>query len=432
MNKYISIELLQNNPDNPRRDLGDLTELTASIKQNGIYQNLTVQDNHNDTYTVLIGNRRFAASKLAGLKEVPCTIVDITPAEQASMMLTENMQRNDLTVLEQAHGMQMCLDLGSSDKDIAKETGLSIKTVKHRLEINKLDQKKLSTCKQLNLDDLTKLESIKDVSKRNDLLEYVGTNRFEWKYKDVIEEIQFHEIVDPIVEIVKEWAKPVPKNMSYWDMTRSFKFSTIDQVKKPSDSSKKTYFYRTDQYDKCVEIYSNNDDKNKASKPKISKADIARNDVKKACRIAVSLHKDFMKNLNEDIAKKFLLKTSVMLAKQIEQDTFYGWENILDDVDTKFDSTSDNDADHDISIYLSKHTELGLAKLAYSMLEATTDAPVDYNGVYEKPDMDLWNYLTLLGYKLSSDEIQLISGSYPGYLKKSEIETIGDEYDDDE
>ena len=62
-------------PDNPRKNLGDLTELAESIQTNGILQNLTVVRNKlDDTYTVIIGHRRLAAAKLAGLTTVACVV----------------------------------------------------------------------------------------------------------------------------------------------------------------------------------------------------------------------------------------------------------------------------------------------------------------------------------------------------------------------
>lgn len=103
---YLPVEQLYPHPDNPRRELGDLTELSDSIKANGIYQNLTVVPRHIDDkgekmgsgYTVIIGHRRLAAAKQAGLKEVPCVIAEMTEQEQVQTMLLENMQRSDLKI----------------------------------------------------------------------------------------------------------------------------------------------------------------------------------------------------------------------------------------------------------------------------------------------------------------------------------------------
>jgi hypothetical protein len=76
--QYIAVSQLYPHPDNPRKDLGDLTELADSIKANGIYQNLTVIPREPDGYTVIIGHRRLSAAKLAGLEKVPCIVAEMT------------------------------------------------------------------------------------------------------------------------------------------------------------------------------------------------------------------------------------------------------------------------------------------------------------------------------------------------------------------
>ena len=92
----------------------------------------------------LIGHRRCAGAKLAGVKEVPCIIKEgLSKNEQILIMLEENMQRSDLTVFEQAQSFQMMLDLGETETSIAEKTGFSKTTVRHRLNIAKLNQKEL-------------------------------------------------------------------------------------------------------------------------------------------------------------------------------------------------------------------------------------------------------------------------------------------------
>lgn len=181
---FIAAEQIYQHPDNPRKDLGDLSELSESIKKKGIMQNLTVipghwddkKEWHEDGYTLIIGHRRFAAGKLAEVAEFPCRIVtDMNKKDQVSTMLEENMQRNDLTVWEQANGFQMMLDLGDTEEQIAEKTGFSKTTIKHRLNIAKLDSKTLREKEkqegyQLSLTDLYELEKIKDVKTRNKLL----------------------------------------------------------------------------------------------------------------------------------------------------------------------------------------------------------------------------------------------------------------------
>lgn len=175
--KLISIERLIHHPDNPRKEIGDIAELTESIKKNGIMQNLTVvtkKDQFGDQYWVLIGNRRFEAAKAAGLKELPCKVVDdLTPAEQVGIMLEENMQRNDLTIIEQAEGFQLMLDLGETVETIAQRTGFSQTTVRHRLKIAELDPEVLKEKTeelQLSMTDMIALERIRDPEKRDKIL----------------------------------------------------------------------------------------------------------------------------------------------------------------------------------------------------------------------------------------------------------------------
>ena len=170
---------LQPHPDNPRKDLGDLTELRESIRENGIMQNLTVVpcgDGLVDSgdYMILIGHRRFAASD-GILDELPCVIADnLSRKEQVGIMLEENMQRSDLTYIEQAHGFQMMLDLGDTVETISKKTGFSKATVKHRLAIAELDQEVLNDVKewfQPTISDFIELEKVKDIEKRNEILQ---------------------------------------------------------------------------------------------------------------------------------------------------------------------------------------------------------------------------------------------------------------------
>ncbi|AMC94236.1 hypothetical protein AOC36_09645 [Erysipelothrix larvae] len=165
-------------PGNPRNDMGDLTELADSIRENGIFQNLTVVNASTaGVYKVIIGHRRLAAAILAGLETVPCAIVDMDEKTQYSTMLLENMQRSDLTPYEQAQGIQQCLDLGMSEADISKKTGFSKKTVKRRLKMLELDQD-LVRQSQGTIDDYIALEEIEDIDVRNSLLKHIGTNNF--------------------------------------------------------------------------------------------------------------------------------------------------------------------------------------------------------------------------------------------------------------
>lgn len=178
MIQNINIDLIIPHPMNPRTSLGDLNELVDSIKAQGVLQNLTVVSNDDGTYTNVIGHRRHAAAKLAGLTAVPCEVKELSKQEQVSTMLLENMQRTDLTLYEEAKGFQMCMDLGMTLSDISTKTGLTQKTVKHRVKVLELDQDKVKSSRNGTIEDYIALEEIEDINERNRLLDFIGTDNF--------------------------------------------------------------------------------------------------------------------------------------------------------------------------------------------------------------------------------------------------------------
>lgn len=222
----MPIECLIPHPGNPRKDLGNLEELTASIKENGIYQNLTaipVNETAADEepkYMVIIGHRRLEAARRAGLQEVPCAIVrGLTETQQLQIMLLENMQRNDLTVYEQAQGFQQLLDFGMDIEDISQQSGFSKTTIRRRLEIAKLDQKKLkevSTSRQLSLTDFDELTKIKDLELRNKALESIGTRDFQWAVKGAIRNEKLKVSLPELKAVMKRMGAKLLNNTERW------------------------------------------------------------------------------------------------------------------------------------------------------------------------------------------------------------------------
>lgn len=229
--KMIALESIYPHPDNPRKDLGDLSELTDSIKKNGIMQNLTVMPGHYEGdlwqksgYTLLIGHRRAAAAREAKLTTVPCTVVQlINRKEQVAIMLEENMQRTDLTVREQAQGFQMMLDLGDTVDDVARKTGFSKQTIKHRLEIAKLDPDAIAAAEeegfyQISISDYMKLEKLPTVELRNEVLRDVRDGRqLDFKVKQTLEKMENEKKENAIIEKLKSFGiRKAPPYVYEW------------------------------------------------------------------------------------------------------------------------------------------------------------------------------------------------------------------------
>lgn len=184
MSQQIEISRLKVHPKNVRKQYNGIEELAESIKARGILQNLTVvpDPEEDGTYLVIIGNRRLTAARVAGIETVPCVIAEMSEREQVQTMLLENMQREDLTIYEQAQGFQMVLDLGGTEEELSEKTGFSKTTIRRRLNIAKLDQKTLLEKQeedgfQLSLTDLYELEKVKDMKKRDEILKKAQSSR---------------------------------------------------------------------------------------------------------------------------------------------------------------------------------------------------------------------------------------------------------------
>ena len=257
----IRVEHIHPHPENPRKDLGDLSELAESIMKKGILQNLTIIpiEDAPGEYTAIIGHRRHAAAMLAGILEVPCVIVEgMSKKEQLSTMLEENIQRNDLTIIEQAQGFQLMLDLGETAQTIAEKTGFSQTTIRHRLNLAKLNQKELKKKEQddsfqLTLKDLYSLEKIEDIKTRNKILsEATNSRELIWKAQNAINQAERNKKQERIVNMLQELgidkASKKAENEQYsgkWDLVKEFDLEKDVPKQLRLPKRKDTLFYLT-------------------------------------------------------------------------------------------------------------------------------------------------------------------------------------------
>jgi ParB family chromosome partitioning protein len=135
--KILPIDKIEPNPDQPRVEIGDLTELTSSIKEKGVLEPILVKPNkENGTWLIIAGERRWRSANLAGLKEVPCIELDIDEQSVAEIALIENLQRKDLTIWEEADGLAaLASRYGYTHDQIAKKIGKSRSTITESMTI---------------------------------------------------------------------------------------------------------------------------------------------------------------------------------------------------------------------------------------------------------------------------------------------------------
>jgi ParB family transcriptional regulator, chromosome partitioning protein len=140
--RMIPVDQVRPNPDQPRKALGDLRELTESIRQKGVLEPLLVRFVPREgCYYIISGERRYHSARAAGLREVPAIEKMADDAETLEIALIENIQRKDLTPFEEAQGLQRLIDNFSyTHEEVAKKIGRSRSSVSETLMLNKIPE----------------------------------------------------------------------------------------------------------------------------------------------------------------------------------------------------------------------------------------------------------------------------------------------------
>src|SRR5258708_3434659 len=138
--RMIRVDQIRPNPDQPRKALGDLRELTESIREKGVLEPLLVRYvPREDCFHIISGERRYHASRAAGLRELPCIEKTADDAETLEIGLIENIQRKDLTPFEEADGLhRLSTQFEYTHEDIAKKIGRARSSVTETLSLRNI------------------------------------------------------------------------------------------------------------------------------------------------------------------------------------------------------------------------------------------------------------------------------------------------------
>ncbi|MDF2685912.1 MAG: noc [Clostridia bacterium] len=139
--REIPIDCIISNPSQPRKTFNteELLELSESIREVGVIQPLTVRYHGDGIYALIAGERRLRASCLAGMKSVPCIIVDVGEEDSALLALIENLQRKDLDFFEEANGIAFLINLlNLTQSEAAQKIGKSQPAVANKLRLLKI------------------------------------------------------------------------------------------------------------------------------------------------------------------------------------------------------------------------------------------------------------------------------------------------------
>lgn len=177
--RTIPITSIFPNPEQPRSEFGDLADLAESIKEKGVLEPLLVKPKPDGRFMIVAGERRWRASELAGLTEIPCIEMDIDENSIAEIALIENLQRKDLTVWEEADGLAALGEkFGYTHDQIAHKISKSRTTVTELLAISGLPADIRTKCSQAKITSKATLLEIArqfDETAMFDYLKQIGT-----------------------------------------------------------------------------------------------------------------------------------------------------------------------------------------------------------------------------------------------------------------
>lgn len=435
MNNIVEIPLykLVHHPQNPRKELGDLTELTESIKTSGIMQNLTVVEQ--DTgycmcYVVVIGNRRMEAAKLAGLETVPCVVVKMSLQEQLSTMMVENMQRSDLTVFEQAQGFQLMMDMGDTVDTIAEKTGFSRSTVRRRVKLMELDQKELKRVseRQISMADLDELNKLSDVKARNRLLPALGTGSFQYELNREMEREKNARRLDILAALMKK--KKIPPYVKGSNKTYAGPFHVRSDAPAKVEEEFEKQFGKFSGlcYDKAanyIYIYRDWTENETLSEQKTAeqqkRADYRRDIIKRVNHDMWLARLTFIRNYKEQDAREHFGEIAKVIAGRTAQSDYH----IHTRVDLRLimqidDEADDETVDDKVAMAAASTPARLMLWTAYDLMDDTFDEDGYISGTWDGnpgysvqngEELDkIYDFLIALGYELSTEEEDIRDG----------------------
>ena len=213
----VPIEDIIPNRFQPRLSFDDasLSDLASSIKQHGIIQPLVLR-RKNDKYEIIAGERRYKAAKLAGLASVPAVISNLDDNTSAEVAIVENIQRKDLTAIEEARSYQALLDKGyMTQEELARKMGLSQSAISNKLRLLTLDEavQEAILAEKISERHARTLLKVPSHEKQKELLNKIINERLTVKQlEDEIKNIDtLHPVETPVNVIKTEETHDEPK-----------------------------------------------------------------------------------------------------------------------------------------------------------------------------------------------------------------------------
>lgn len=216
--RMIPIEHIDPNPNQPRQVMGDLSELIASVKEQGLIEPIVVRQ-RGSRFQIVAGERRYQAAVRAGIEELPVVIRDVDDVGILEIALVENLQRKDLTAFEESEALHaLCQKAGYTHEKLAQKLGKSRTVITESLSLNQMP------------DHIKQLCRLADISSKSLLLQVVRQSDPE-KMAALVEQISRQggmtrqEVREQTRPKAPARGKPRAFTFTYKAPTRQFAFS---------------------------------------------------------------------------------------------------------------------------------------------------------------------------------------------------------------
>ena len=232
----------------PRQNFNEaqLSSLAESIIQNGILQPLTVRKISSNEYELIAGERRLRAALWAGLKRVPCIVIDCDDNKAAVLSLIENLQRTDLNPFEEAHGIKRLIEeLGLTQEQVASRLGKKQSTIANKLRLLRLTNEEQHWIVKEGLSERHArcLLAIDDEKLRKNVLSRVIINRLNVSQSEELVRRVLSENLNPSIKKTVD-KTPVVKDIRIFMNTMNKAVDTMKKSGIKADTEKR----ETDEY----------------------------------------------------------------------------------------------------------------------------------------------------------------------------------------
>lgn len=456
---------LYHHPNNPREVYENLDELAASIRMNGIWQNLIVVPyspvdhgsltpaDPDNSFVVVMGNRRLEASDLAELEELPCVIDDMPLNEQIMAMHQENNLREAACPYKEAQNFQMLLDMGETVDTLAEKSGLSTTTIRNRVKLLVLQKDKFDAAQErgAKLTDYLELDKVKDPALKNKVLDAIGTKNFARVLDTAMTTEKHREYINGCLSTLNTFATKLDsaEAVSGIRLLSTHAWWMAAQVTVPDDlDTYKYYFVQKDEGENAeLRLYTDKP----APEVVIDQAQIKRKEAQakreaKAKELSNSTYKlrfNFIKEVSFAKAKKHLGIIAEFFAgamRNRDDATVYyeqtpwriNYETLAELLDIGYEKATNTIDEKALNLAFTTQPAYAMLCMAYVMWDKPSKSYINashwnvdkqvYETVYNACDAldTVYSLLEKLGYEMSDEEIQLQNGNHNIFTEDEE------------